>query len=391
VCSYILDEPSIGLHQRDNARLLATLRELRDLGNTVLVVEHDEETIRSADYVVDLGRAPVATAARSWPRARSKEVLRHRDSLTARYLRGEAADPCSPATAHRERRFVCCASSARANHNLKISPSSFPLGLFVAVTGVSGSGKSTLVTTFCISRWRAISIAPKVVPERMSASRGSTTSTRSSTSIKSPIGRTPRSNPATYTGLFTPIRELFTYLPESKLRGYGPGRFSFNVKGGRCEACQGDGLVKVEMHARNQQCDRKDPDRCSRCHSRSWTLSKLPSQVLNLSGFRILGLSFSPQATKEGLQRADDASLSGLRKSRKSPQADPSIKYKTAMPRTTAEASAGTAWLVVKSCSVHSRYSLTSKAIRKLRSPVAKARWHPPPSDVKSPAHEGMA
>jgi excinuclease ABC subunit A len=244
---YILDEPSIGLHQRDNARLLSTLKELRDLGNTVLVVEHDEETIRAADYVVDLGPRAGRHGGEVVAAGVLEEVLRHPDSLTARYLRGELRIPLPPRRRVANADRVLRVAGAR-HHNLKDLTVEFPLGLFIAVTGVSGSGKSTLVTDILYQALARHFYRAKVVPGVHERIEGLDYIDKVIDIDQSPIGRTPRSNPATYTGLFTPIRELFTYLPESKLRGYGPGRFSFNVKGGRCEACQGDGLVKVEMH-----------------------------------------------------------------------------------------------------------------------------------------------
>src|SRR5216117_3034964 len=244
---YILDEPSIGLHQRDNARLLATLKELRDLGNTVLVVEHDEETIRSADHVVDLGPRAGRHGGEVVVEGPVKAVLDHADSLTGRYLRGELRIPVPPRrrTPDPERKLAVIGAR---QHNLRDLTVEFPLGLFVAVTGVSGSGKSTLVTDIVYRALARHFYRAKVMPGAHDRLEGLDLIDKVIDIDQSPIGRTPRSNPATYTGLFTPIRELYTYLPESKIRGYGPGRFSFNVKGGRCEACQGDGLVKVEMH-----------------------------------------------------------------------------------------------------------------------------------------------
>ena len=244
---YILDEPSIGLHQRDNARLLGTLKELRDLGNTVLVVEHDEETIRAADHVVDLGPRAGLYGGEVVVLGPLDQVLTHPDSLTARYLRGELRIPVPPRRRVPDPERVLRVVGAR-DHNLQNLTVELPLGLFIAVTGVSGSGKSTLVTDILYRALARHFYRAKVMPGAHDRIEGLDHIDKVIDIDQSPIGRTPRSNPATYTGLFTPIRELFTYLPESKIRGYGPGRFSFNVKGGRCEACQGDGLVKVEMH-----------------------------------------------------------------------------------------------------------------------------------------------
>jgi excinuclease ABC subunit A len=244
---YILDEPSIGLHQRDNERLLETLKELRDLGNTVIVVEHDEDTIRSADHLIDLGPRAGRFGGEVVAEGGVSEVLQHPSSLTARYLRGELRIPIPPGRRHADPKRRLRVVGAKGN-NLRNVNVDFPLGLFVSVTGVSGSGKSTLVTDILYHALARHFYRAKVIPGAHSRIEGLDLIDKVIDIDQSPIGRTPRSNPATYTGLFTPIRELFTQLPEAKIRGYGPGRFSFNVKGGRCEACQGDGLVKIEMH-----------------------------------------------------------------------------------------------------------------------------------------------
>jgi excinuclease ABC subunit A len=244
---YILDEPSIGLHQRDNERLLGTLRGLRDLGNTVIVVEHDAETIESADHVIDLGPRAGRFGGEVVAEGSVEDVRTHPGSLTGRYLRGELRVPVPPGRREAAPKHRLRVVGARAN-NLKNLTVDVPLGLFVAVTGVSGSGKSTLVTDILYQSLARYFYRAKVVPGAHSRIDGLDRIDKVIDIDQSPIGRTPRSNPATYTGLFTPIRELFTQLPDAKLRGYGPGRFSFNVKGGRCEACQGDGLVKIEMH-----------------------------------------------------------------------------------------------------------------------------------------------
>jgi len=244
---YVLDEPSVGLHPRDNARLLGTLAGLRDLGNTVLVVEHDEETIRAADHVIDLGPRAGRDGGRVIVEGTVDDVSNHDTSLTGRYMRGELriAVPSSRRAVDLERSLVVVGAE---QHNLRNIDVRFPLGAFVAVTGVSGSGKSTLVTDILYRALARHFYGAKIIPGKHASIHGLEAIDKVLDIDQSPIGRTPRSNPGTYTGLFTPIRTLYSQLAESKIRGYGPGRFSFNVKGGRCESCQGDGLVKIEMH-----------------------------------------------------------------------------------------------------------------------------------------------
>src|SRR5689334_17136839 len=244
---YILDEPSIGLHQRDNARLLATLEQLRDLGNTVIVVEHDDETIRAADHVIDLGPGAGKHGGEVIAIGSVDEIVANKNSLTGRYLAGELSIPTPTKRRMFDERKLIRIEGAR-EQNLRNLDVEIPLGLFVAVTGVSGSGKSTLIEDILHRSLARHFYRARVIPGAHRRITGFEHIDKVIDIDQSPIGRTPRSNPATYTGLFTPIRELFAELPEAKIRGYGPGRFSFNVKGGRCEACQGDGLVKIEMH-----------------------------------------------------------------------------------------------------------------------------------------------
>jgi excinuclease ABC subunit A len=244
---YVLDEPSIGLHQRDNAKLLDTLRHLRDLGNTVIVVEHDEDAIRQADYVVDIGPAAGIHGGHVVAKGTPDEIMANPDSLTGQFLSGTRFVPLPAHRRPPNKKKMIRVTGARAN-NLKNVSAEFPVGLFTCVTGVSGSGKSTLT----------IDTLYKAVARRLNGAREAPAEHEKIEGLEhidkvididqSPIGRTPRSNPATYTGAFTPIREWFAGLPEAKARGYQPGRFSFNVKGGRCEACQGDGVIKIEMH-----------------------------------------------------------------------------------------------------------------------------------------------
>ena len=244
---YVLDEPSIGLHQRDNERLLVTLKHLRDLGNTVIVVEHDEDAIMAADHVVDVGPGAGIHGGEIIVQGTPQDILAHETSLTGQYLSGRMQIPL-PAERRKPKKARSIKVIGASGNNLKNVDATIPLGTFCCVTGVSGGGKSTLLID---TLYRAVARhlnGAKTLPAPHKTITGLQHLDKVIDIDQSPIGRTPRSNPATYTGAFTPIREWFSALPESKTRGYAPGRFSFNVKGGRCEACQGDGLIKIEMH-----------------------------------------------------------------------------------------------------------------------------------------------
>ena len=243
---YILDEPSIGLHQRDNRKLITTLKHLRDLGNTVLVVEHDRETIEEADYVIDLGPRAGRHGGEVVCAGSAKKVETCKKSLTGQYLSGQKIIPV-PIKRRKGNKRILKINGASGN-NLKNLNVSFPLGKFICVTGVSGSGKSTLINETLYAALARHFYSSKKTPLIHRNIEGLSHLDKVIDLDQSPIGRTPRSNPATYTGLFAPIRDLFSQLPESKIRGYKPGRFSFNVKGGRCESCEGDGIKKIEMH-----------------------------------------------------------------------------------------------------------------------------------------------
>ena len=285
---YVLDEPSIGLHQRDNERLIGTLRHLRDIGNSVLVVEHDEEAIRAADHCVDMGLGAGVHGGRVIAQGTPDEVAANPDSLTGRYLSGAlkiALPPRRRVLADNAQALVLQIRNARG-HNLLGVDVDIPAGLFTCVTGVSGSGKSTLVNDTLYAAVARKLYNSHAEPAPHDTIDGLDAFDKVINVDQSPIGRTPRSNPATYTGLFTPIRELFAEVPAARERGYGPGRFSFNVAGGRCEACQGDGVLKVEMHFL--------PDvyvPCDVCHGKRYNRETLEILYKGKSITQVLGLT----------------------------------------------------------------------------------------------------
>lgn len=282
---YVLDEPSIGLHQRDNARLLETLKHLRDIGNTVIVVEHDEDAIMTADHVVDIGPAAGIHGGQVIAEGTPADIMANEDSLTGKYLSGELGVPVPDERRKPKKGKEIKVLGARAN-NLKNVTASIPLGVFTAVTGVSGGGKSTfLIETLYKAAARRIMGARENAADHDRID-GFEHIDKVIDIDQSPIGRTPRSNPATYTGAFTPIRDWFAGLPEAKTRGYQPGRFSFNVKGGRCEACQGDGVIKIEMHFL--------PDvyvTCDVCHGKRYNRETLEVQFKGKSISDVLDMT----------------------------------------------------------------------------------------------------
>ncbi len=281
---YILDEPSIGLHQRDNAKLLSTLLKLRDMGNTLIVVEHDEETIRTADYIVDMGPGAGKHGGEVVVAGKLQDVIECERSLTGQYLSGRRQIEV-PAKRRAGNGKFLVVKGAREN-NLKNLEVAFPLGKFICVTGVSGSGKSTLLIDTVYNKLAQVLHRARVKPAQHDEIIGLEHIDKVINVDQSPIGRTPRSNPATYTGLFTPIRELFSRLPEARLRGYSPGRFSFNVKGGRCEACMGEGVIRIEMQFL--------PDvyvTCEVCHGKRYNREALEVRYKGLSIADVLDLT----------------------------------------------------------------------------------------------------
>ena len=287
---YVLDEPSIGLHQRDNARLLDTLKRLRDIGNTVIVVEHDQDAIENADHVVDIGLGAGEHGGRIIAQGTPDDIRNNAESLTGQYLTGRRRIEVPGLRHQPDPKRMLAITGARGN-NLKDITAGIPVGLFVCITGVSGSGKSTLINDTLYNATARHLYGSTAEPTAHTAIAGLEHFDKVVNVDQSPIGRTPRSNPATYTGLFTPIRDLFAGVPMARERGYGPGRFSFNVKGGRCEACQGDGVLKVEMHFL--------PDiyvPCDVCHGQRYNRETLEVQYKGRSITQVLAMTVEQAA-----------------------------------------------------------------------------------------------
>jgi excinuclease ABC subunit A len=294
---YVLDEPSIGLHQRDNARLIETLLGMRDLGNTLLVVEHDEATMRAADWIVDLGPGAGEHGGEVVAEGPPQEIERHPTSITGAYLSGRETIPIPMARRAGSGRTI--AVEGASENNLKEIDVEIPLGEFVCITGVSGSGKSTLLIDVLYKRMAQIIYRSRDRPGAHKAIRGHDAIDKVINIDQSPIGRTPRSNPATYTQLFGPLRSLFAQLPEARVRGYKPGRFSFNVKGGRCEACEGQGQLRIEMQFL--------PDiyvPCDVCHGSRYNRETLQVRFKGLTIAEVLDLTVDEAAELFGAHRS---------------------------------------------------------------------------------------
>jgi excinuclease ABC subunit A len=311
---YILDEPSVGLHQRDNRRLIDTLIGMRDLGNTLIVVEHDEETMRSADYIVDLGPGAGELGGHVVVAGTLDDVVACRESVTGQYLRGDKRVPIPKR--RRNGNGQALEIVGAAENNLKRVSVRIPLGRFVCVTGVSGSGKSSMIIEVLYKALAQRIYRSKDRPGEYEGLQGVELLDKVIDIDQAPIGRTPRSNPATYTNLFTPIRDLYASLPEAKTRGYGPGRFSFNVKGGRCEACQGDGIIRIGMQFL--------PDvyvPCEVCHGRRYNREALEikfkgasiADVLQMTVDEALRFFENIPALRNKLQTLADVGLGYIR------------------------------------------------------------------------------
>ncbi|MEK7218280.1 MAG: excinuclease ABC subunit UvrA, partial [Patescibacteria group bacterium] len=307
---YVLDEPSIGLHQRDNARLIETLKRLRDLGNTVIVVEHDEETIASADYLLEIGPGAGKYGGEIVAAGTPGELIANAASITGQYLSGKKSIPVP-----KERRGgngEHLRIRGAHHHNLQNVDVDLPLGTFIGVAGVSGSGKSSLIHGILAPQLLHVLNKAHTKPQDVEAIEGLEHLDKAIVIDQSPIGRTPRSNPATYTGVFTDVRDIFAVTPEAKLRGYKPGRFSFNVKGGRCEECEGDGLKRIEMHFL--------PDvfvTCEQCHGQRYNRETLEvtykgkniAEVLDMTISEALQFFTAIPAIKNKLQTLEDVGL----------------------------------------------------------------------------------